>query len=52
MAAIPLAMTLDRLLENISFTPIAWAVNRVMPGHAGAAVEENRKDAARLFSAY
>jgi hypothetical protein len=28
MAAIPLAMTLDRLLENISFTPIAWAVNQ------------------------
>jgi hypothetical protein len=27
MAAIPAAMTLDRLLENISLTPVAWTVN-------------------------
>jgi hypothetical protein len=27
MAAIPDAMTLDRLLESISFTPVVWAVH-------------------------
>jgi hypothetical protein len=44
-------MTLDRVLENIFNSLSAELLIQVMPAHAGASVEENGKQADRLFSA-
>jgi hypothetical protein len=44
-------MTLDRMLENIFNSLSAELLIQVMPAHAGASVEENGKQADRLFSA-